>query len=180
MRILISLIALTALVISAITFSGCSSSENKSPGDNPGANSGEKSAASTAAAIAVPDLGGNPVPLAQYIGNGPVVLNFWGTWCPPCRREIPDLIRIYDEYKSQGLEIIGIAVNDSPGRVKAFAAEYGVNWIMLLANYEVVQAFQIGRGIPVTVFLDRNGTEIERYIGMRSYQDFKIALEKII
>ena len=60
------------------------------------------------------NLNGAPQHTSEWIGKGPVVLNFWGTWCPPCRREIPDLVRVYNELHPQGIEILGLAVRDRP------------------------------------------------------------------
>ena len=69
------------------------------------------------------DLKGTFHTADKWIGKGPVVVNFWGTWCPPCRKEIPDLIRLYKEYQPKGVEIIGLAVNDTPEKVGPFSKQ---------------------------------------------------------
>ncbi len=115
-----------------------------------------------------------------WIGKQPVVLNFWGTWCPPCRREIPDLIRLYEEYHPRGVEMIGLAVKDEPGDVSAYASQAGMKWVMLMANDDVLQAYDVVNGIPTTVFLDKDGREVTRFVGSRSYEDFKPAFEAIL
>jgi len=172
----LSLFLLIAMII------GCSSSEtDQASSDNPG-RTGERagSAEPTAATFAVYDIDGNVRRFEDFKGKHALILNFWGTWCPPCRRELPDLKRIYDEYKSQGLEIIGLAVNDNPGNVKTFVEKMGLDWVMLISNYEAMQSFRIGTGVPVSIFIDRNGKEVGRFTGARDYETFKKYVEQII
>lgn len=126
------------------------------------------------------DLQGISRNSAQWIGKQPVVLNFWGTWCPPCRREIPDLVKLYDEYHSRGIEIIGLAVKDEPGDVSSYAMRAGMKWVLLMANDDVLQAYNVVNGVPTTVFLDADGREITRFIGNQTYADFKPAFEAIL
>jgi thiol-disulfide isomerase/thioredoxin len=168
--------SILVFAVLTIILMSCSSSDNKSSADK----GSSSKTTPVAPGFMIADVDGNSHSFTEYVGVSPLVLNFWGTWCPPCKREIPDLIRIYNEYKPQGLEIIGIAVNDTPGRVKKFAAEYGIEWVLLMANRESVMNFKIGAGIPVTIFLDKNGNETGRFIGFRTYDDFKAQVEKII
>jgi len=167
------ILAIIAFAVLAVIMVSCSSSDSKKDTtqttDNP-----------TSMNFVAQDIDGNTRYFDEFKGKGPVIINFWGTWCPPCKREMPDLKRIYDEYKDQGLQIVGLAVNDTPEKVKAFAKQYGIDWVMLMANRDAMISFQIGAGIPVTIFIDRNGNETGRYVGMRSYNDFKTQVEKII
>lgn len=130
--------------------------------------------------FAVPDLYGRIHTMDEFIGNGPLIINFWGSWCPPCKREMPDLKRIYEEYKPLGLEIVGLAVKDTPRKVNAYISQYGYDWVMFMATPESMRTLRLGTGVPTTIFFDRNGNEIGRYVGMRSYNDFKVMVEKII
>ncbi len=122
------------------------------------------------------DAYGNVRNTAEWVGKQPVVLNFWGTWCPPCRREIPDLVRVYNEFKSQGIEMIGLAVNDTPDKVIRFAGENGMNWVMLMADQSLGVRFQL-TGVPTTIFISRDGKELGRFVGPRSYEIFKEAFQ---
>jgi len=126
-----------------------------------------------------PDLSGNGQRLTQWIGKQPVVINFWGTWCGPCRREIPDLVQLYDEYKSRGVEIVSLAMRDRPEQVRSFAAQNGMDWVHLLATQQAAEAFGYSGSVPTTIFYDRNGTEVARFTGARNYQTFKKAFEQI-
>ena len=171
-----SLFVLMAMII------GCSSSETDqgSASDSGQAAGQTATAQATASTFAVYDIDGKVRRFEEFKGQKALIINFWGTWCPPCRREIPDLKRIYDEYKGQGLEILGMAVNDNPSSVKKFAEKMGMDWVMMIANVEAVQSFRVGTGIPVSIFIDRTGKEVGRFTGARDYETFKKYVEQII
>ena len=119
--------------------------------------------------------------LSEWIGKQPVVVNFWGTWCGPCRMEIPGLVRLYDEYKPRGVEIISLAIERRAGplQVKQFGRQWDMDWVMLMANDQVARAFRYSGSVPMTIFLDRNGWEVSRHIGARNYNAFKGDFETI-
>ena len=116
---------------------------------------------------------------SEWIGRQPVVLNFWGTWCGPCRKEMPDLIRLYDEYSPKGVEILGLAVRDHPQKIANYAEQMGVKWVLLMADQKAVFKYGATRGVPTTVFLDRNGNELMRFIGAQPYEVLKTGFEAI-
>jgi thiol-disulfide isomerase/thioredoxin len=112
-------------------------------------------------AATLADLDGRPVALAELKGKV-VVLNFWATWCTPCRTEIPHLVEGYDRYAPRGVAFLGAAVEDSAETVSAFAKTYGINYPLAMAGREkgiaLLQA--LGNkiaGLPFTVVLDRQG-----------------------
>lgn len=115
----------------------------------------------------------------DWVGKQPVIINFWGTWCPPCRREIPDLVLLYDEYSAKGIEMLGLAVKDQPDKVAAFTKEHGMNWVMMMADNNLAIRYRI-TGVPTTIFLDRNGNEVGRFIGPQDHETFKKAFELIL
>ena len=157
----------------------CSSSDEKTSTDKTTPMAKTQTPAGAAAKFMALDIDGNFHTSEHYAGK-PLILNFWGTWCPPCRRELPDLKKIYAEYKPKGLEIIGLAVNDTPAKVRKFSEQSGLDWVMLIANRESATAFKISTGVPVTIFIDKDGNEISRAIGARDYEYFKTEVEKII
>ena len=133
------------------------------------------------------DLEGNRVQLADYRGKV-VLLNFWGTWCGPCRREIPDFIELVDKYQESGLEIIGVTLTSGPPEnIQRFSDRMGINYT-LLTDIEVRETQTVtweygkatGRpinGIPTTFIIDREGYIVKKYTGPRPehifYKDLK-------
>jgi thiol-disulfide isomerase/thioredoxin len=109
-------------------------------------------------------LDGNKMKLSDLKGQV-VLLNFWATWCPPCRKEIPDLIQLQDKYKSQGFTVIGISVDEQGARVvKPFSTQLKMNYPILLATSEVAEAYRID-GIPASFLIDREGRLASTHIG---------------
>ncbi len=125
-----------------------------------------------------PDPDGNIHSSTEWIGKGPVVVNFWGTWCPPCRREIPDLVRLYKEYKDKGVEILGMAVNDTPHKVKAYSEKNNMDWILLIADRAIAVKYNI-RSVPMTIFFDKDGYIVAQYQGLKNYEDLKKGFDLI-
>ena len=108
---------------------------------------------------------GKIVELAKLKGTV-VVVNFWATWCPPCRAEIPDFIKVYDTYKSKGLEIVGIALDeDGWTKVKPFLEKNKINYPIVLGNAEVVQQYGGIEGIPTTFIVDKKGNIVDHQVG---------------
>lgn len=172
----ISKVAVAALflAVGTLMFIGCSDSK-----------SGSKTDAidipeTGAPQFSAQDIDGNWHHSSEWIGRQPVVINFWGTWCGPCRREIPDLAKLYQEFKSQGVELISIAVKDTPEKVEKFAAQNNMDWVLLMSQDQILIAYNATTGIPTTVFLDKNGNEVGRFIGMKDYDTLKKGFEAIL
>ena len=133
------------------------------------------------------DLEGNTITLEQMRGKV-VLLNFWGTWCGPCRKEIPDFINLMKKHNQDGLEIVGITLTSGPPEnIKAFSDKWGINYKLLTdikgnetqtvtALYGQATGKRI-TGIPTTFIIDREGVIRKRYVGPRSesifYNDLK-------
>ena len=119
------------------------------------------------ASTRLPDLGGSPQALAQWRGKV-VVLNFWATWCAPCREEIPLFVKLQDQYGAQGLQFVGVAI-DQPEKVKPYAAELGMNFPILIGGVEAIDLTRtLGNRasvLPFTVILGRDGRIVSSEIG---------------
>lgn len=103
------------------------------------------------------DLQGNALSLASYKGKV-LVLNFWATWCPPCRREIPDFIEAYKELKEKGLEILGVSVDElSVDVLRDWTQKAGMNYPVAMATAKIIADYQPGEFIPATIVIDRGG-----------------------
>jgi thiol-disulfide isomerase/thioredoxin len=165
------------LLVTLVQLNNCSVGDKNSETQ---ANTGQRvDSKPTVPAFVARDLEGNWHNSSEWIGQKPVVINFWGTWCPPCRREIPDFVKLYDEYYMKGVEIISLAVNDTPDRVKDYAYENNMDWVLLLAQDQILIDFKITNGVPMTVFIDKDGVEVGRYIGMKDYNSLKRGFDAI-
>jgi len=102
------------------------------------------------------DLPGGEVRLSDYRGH-PVVLNFWATWCKPCRQEMPQFVEAYNKYRSQGLVVIGLNLQEGKAVIKPFADDYGMDFPVLIdRDGEVGDRYRL-LGLPTTFFIDRDG-----------------------
>ena len=107
--------------------------------------------------FSIADLQGNTLTLSGYEGKV-LFINFWATWCPPCRKEIPDFIEATRELKGEGLEILGISVDQMPAEaLLEWVRKTGINYPIALATPEIVRAYEPGEYIPATIVVDRKG-----------------------
>lgn len=118
-------------------------------------------------ALQLPDLTGRVQAMGQWHGKV-VVVNFWATWCAPCREEIPSFVALQEKYGTRGLQFVGIAI-DQRDKVKAFAQEFRMNYAVLLGGLDTVdltrQAGNRIGALPFTLVLDRNGHIVSRELG---------------
>ena len=113
-------------------------------------------------------LDGKPVKLSDFRGKA-VLLNFWATWCGPCKIEMPWFVELQKEYGPQGLVIVGIAMEDTKNdEIAAFAREMGVNYPILRGKEAVGQAYGGVEGLPTTFFIGRDGKLVDQSTGLVS------------
>jgi thiol-disulfide isomerase/thioredoxin len=111
------------------------------------------------------DLAGKPVSTASLRGKV-VLINFWATWCPPCREEIPDLVALQQKYGEQ-LQIVGISQDSAPAEVvQQFAAAHGMNYPTVMSTPEIEKLFPGVYALPTTFVLDREGRLAKKHVGM--------------
>lgn len=128
---------------------------------------GEGGAADVVMATRLTDLQGQSQPLSQWRGKV-LVVNFWATWCAPCREEIPAFVRLQDKYRAQGLQFVGIAI-DRRDPVLAFVREFGINYPVLLGGIETIEmsrhAGNRAGTLPFTLIFDRAGKIVATEVG---------------
>ena len=103
-----------------------------------------------------------------------ILINFWATWCGPCKAEIPDLVELQSEYPDT-LVVLGVSVDDTAEKMKPYAEQYGINYPVLVANGrdDFKDAYGPLWGIPVSVIVDREGRIHVRHVGLGTYEQFE-------
>ena len=118
----------------------------------------------TPPAFVLPDLSGNDVSLADFEGKV-VILDLWATWCGPCRKEIPFLVSLYEEYKDEGLVVVGVGLDQGGASVIApFVEANDVSYTILVGNQEIGRDYRV-RSIPMTLTIDRDGRVAAKDVG---------------
>jgi thiol-disulfide isomerase/thioredoxin len=129
------------------------------------------------------DMNGVDVKLASFKGK-PIVVNFWATWCGPCRAEIPSLVELQTRYGEEGKDVVilGISVDDPIEKLKPYAAQMKMNYPVLVGNGrdDVQDAFGPLWGIPVTVFIDREGRIAKKHSGIASKEQFEQEIKALL
>ncbi len=124
-----------------------------------------------APAFALPDLSGKPVRLADYRGKVTLV-NFWASWCEPCREEFPHMAELYKDYAARGFAIAAISDDVSDGKMRAFVREFHPPFPILVGGGRMKATYHY-RGLPYSVLIDRNGRVIERVFGFGGEDEFR-------
>jgi peroxiredoxin len=126
----------------------------------------------SAPVFSLPDLKGDRVDLVSFKGEV-IIIEFWATWCGPCREEIPVLNQLYRKYKDRGLVVIGVSLDrKEPQEVKKFLDQLQVDYVNVMGDEEVLERYsQIAkmgpiRGIPATFVIDRKGRICQRFLGL--------------
>jgi thiol-disulfide isomerase/thioredoxin len=128
----------------------------------------------------VKDMNGADVHLASFKGKV-ILLNFWATWCHPCKEEIPDLITLQEQYKDD-IVVLGFSVDDKAEDLREYAAKYQMNYPVLVgAGHENIQdAYGPMWGVPVTVIIGRDGKIAKKQSGIRSLEQFDREIKQLL
>jgi peroxiredoxin len=146
----------------------------------PSAIAAQSTSADQAPAWSLTDLAGKSVKSSDFAGKV-VILDFWATWCPPCRAEIPGFVELQEKYGEQGLQIVGVSMDEGgPQAVAAFVRKTGMNYPVVMGDESVANAFGGVRALPTTFVIDRAGKIAERHEGYTSKDAFEQILKKLL
>ncbi len=122
---------------------------------------------------------GKTIDLSSFRGKV-VIVDFWATWCPPCKAEIPDFIKLYSKYKDNGFQMLGISLDQNGLQaVVPFMKKYGINYPIMLGNEQVVDEYGGIRGIPTTFVIDKQGNIAASFMGYRPASVFENLIQKL-
>jgi len=128
-------------------------------------------------------LDGRTVRLSDYRGKA-VLLNFWATWCPPCKIEMPWFVDLQKQYGGQGLQVIGIAMDDDAekdsAKIAEFVKEMNLNYVVLLGNDKVGDAYGGVDGLPTTFYIGRDGRILTAVSGLVSHSEIEENIKKAL
>lgn len=130
--------------------------------------------------LSLKDIRGRRIHLTDYKGKV-VLLNFWATWCPPCRKEIPDLVKMQREYRAQGLRIIGITYPpEKSSEVRRLVRKLKINYRVALGTKASKALFTLSETLPITVVIDREGAVREVIEGIMYSDEFDRKIKPLL
>jgi len=129
----------------------------------------------------LPDMDGHEIDLSDFAGR-PLVINFWATWCGPCKHEIPAFVDLVNRYGDQGFTVLGISIDDSAEELKPFAETYGMNYPVLMAkdHEDILEAYAAGFFLPTSWFVRRDGTVAYKHAGTQTPAWFEEQVQALL
>jgi peroxiredoxin len=125
------------------------------------------------------DLNGRTLELGAQKGKV-VLLDFWATWCPPCRVEIPGFVRLQGRYRDQGLVVIGISLDDSPEPVREFYREFRMNYPVAMGDERISELYGGILGLPTTFVIGRDGRVYYKHMGATAVSDIEEEIKELL
>lgn len=123
---------------------------------------------------------GKPVKSSDFAGKV-VILDFWATWCGPCRMEIPGFIELQKQYADRGLVVVGVSLDQGGAPVvKSFIEKAAINYPVVLGDETVVNAFGGVEGIPTTFIIDRKGQIVRKHVGYADKSEFEAEIKPLL
>jgi cytochrome c-type biogenesis protein len=139
----------------------------------------DKSALALAPEVELQTMDGKPFRLSELRGQI-VILNFWATWCVPCRSEIPTFNAMQREHEASGLKVVGVSSNDTLDDIRSFQKEFKQDYTILLGSSDVPEKFGNGPGLPVTIIIDRAGRIRQKLVGEKQRETFEAAIKPLL
>ena len=155
----------TATIVLAVLF-GCTNKATSSGGN-------------VAADFTLQDMNGKNVRLSDYRGKV-VLLEFWATWCPPCRASIPGIEKLFNAYKDRGLVVLAVSLDEGGwDPVKSFISSNGMTYTVLKGNDDVLASYQV-RTIPMMLIVYKDGRISKRYLGFGNEEDLEKDIQTVL
>lgn len=132
-----------------------------------------------APAFSVTDLNGSRLALSDYKGKV-VLLDFWATWCPPCRMEIPGFVALQDKYRDQGFAVVGISMDDDPSPVRDFYKQFRMNYEVAMGNDKLGELYGGILGLPTTFLIGRDGRIYDKVSGAVNAARFEEEIKTLL
>jgi peroxiredoxin len=172
--IIIVLVAMVVTVMLVFGFQAAHRNSGRTP------DSGLNLKGQAAPDFTLQSLDGKTVHLSDFRGKG-VLLNFWATWCQPCKIEMPWFAELQKQYGPQGLQIVGIAMDDaSPDDIGKFAHDLGVNYPILLGKEAVGDAYGGVQFLPATFYIGRDGKVLDKVFGLKGRGEIEDNVKKAL
>jgi len=121
-------------------------------------------------------LDGKKTRLSDFKGKA-VLLNFWATWCAPCKIEMPWFVELQKQYGPQGLQIIGVALDSEGPDVSKFASDLGINYLILMGDDKIGNTYGGIQGLPATFYVGRDGKLVSRVFGLASHREIEASIQ---
>jgi peroxiredoxin len=173
---------MTAFVVVIVAIIAINKMNAPEPSAMPEQFSGESGGSSgSAPEFSLAAVGGGSKSLADYKGKV-VMLNFWATWCGPCKREIPDFIAMQDAYRDKGFEIVGVSLDDptAMSQVAQFAEQQGINYDIVYGDGNIAKAYGGVQSIPTTFLINREGEIVSSQVGLQPKEAWETAIEALL
>jgi cytochrome c biogenesis protein CcmG/thiol:disulfide interchange protein DsbE len=129
--------------------------------------------------FALPQPDGPDLRLSSYRGKV-VLLDFWATWCDPCREEIPHLVELQQRYGDRGLQVIGVSMDDSADPVRPFYQQFHMNYPVVMGTAKTGELYGGVLGLPITFLIDRDGRIYSKHIGATDAAVFEKEIKSLL
>ncbi|HTI39857.1 MAG TPA: TlpA disulfide reductase family protein [Vicinamibacterales bacterium] len=125
------------------------------------------------------DMHNAPLKLADFKGKV-IVLNFWATWCGPCKEEIPAFVELYDRYRNKGLVIVAVSIDDAPPQLQQFTREWKMQYPVAQLQSDIEDAYGPFYGVPTSYLIGRDGTICTKHLGPVSKDAFEQEIRALL